>query len=100
MEMLKSVRQRASQSRDAIELLSDNWRIAVLHVLTPGLLRASELQRVIHLVSLKMLTQTVRGLERDRLIERRIFSVAPARVEYKRSRMGQSGIPLLRELCH
>ncbi len=100
MEKLKSVRQRALQSKDAIELLSDKWRIVVLHILTPGALRASELQRAIHLVSPKMLTQTLRGLERDGLIERRIFSVVPARVEYKLSRMGESIIPLLRELCH
>jgi len=100
MEKLRSVRQRALQSKDAIELLSDKWRIVVLHVLTPGPLRARELQRAIHLVSPKMLTQTLRGLERDGLIERRIFSVVPARVEYKLSRMGESVIPLLRELCH
>jgi DNA-binding HxlR family transcriptional regulator len=100
MEKLKSVRQRALQSKDAIELLSDKWRIVILHLLTPGPLRAGELQRAIHLVSPKMLTQTLRGLERDGLIERRIFSVVPARVEYKLSRMGASVIPLLRELCH
>ena len=100
MEKPKSVRQRALQSKDAIELLSDKWRIVVLHVLTPGPLRAGELQRAIHLVSPKMLTQTLRGLERDGLIERHIFGVLPARVEYRLSRMGESVIPLLRELCH
>jgi DNA-binding HxlR family transcriptional regulator len=100
MEKLKSVRQRALQSKDAVELLSDKWRIVILHLLTPGPLRASELQRAIHLVSPKMLTPTLRGLERDGLIERRICSVVPARVEYKLSTMGESVIPLLRELCH
>jgi DNA-binding HxlR family transcriptional regulator len=100
MEKLKSMRQRALQAKDAVELLSDKWRIVILHILTPGPLRASELQRAIHLVSPKMLTQTLRGMERDGLIERRIFSVVPARVEYKLSGMGESVIPLLRELCH
>jgi DNA-binding HxlR family transcriptional regulator len=47
-----------------------------------------------------MLTQTLRGLERDGLIERHIFTVVPARVEYKLSKVGESVIPLLRELCH
>jgi DNA-binding HxlR family transcriptional regulator len=100
MEKLKSVRQRGLQSKDAIELLSDKRRIVVLHVLTPGPLRAGELQRAIQLVSPKMLTQTLRGLERDGLVERHIFSVVPPRVEYKLSRTGASVIPLLRQLCH
>jgi len=87
------------QSRHAIELLSDKWRITVLHLLTPGPLRTGELQRAITQVSPKMLTQTLRGLERDGLIERRVFSVLPARVEYQLTRMGKTVIPLLRDLC-
>lgn len=99
MEKIPSIRDRALQSRHAIELLSDKWRITVLHLLTPGPLRTSQLQRAIDQVSAKMLTQTLRGLERDGLIERRIFSVVPARVEYQLTRMGESVIPLLRDLC-
>ena len=99
MDKIQSIRDRALESRHAIELLSDKWRIAVLHLLTPGPLRTGQLQRVIDQVSPKMLTQTLRGLERDGLIERRIFSVVPARVEYRLTRMGESVIPLLRDLC-
>lgn len=61
MGKVESMRERALQSRDAIELLSDKWRVAVLHVLTPGPLRANQLQSAIDLVSPKMLTQTLRG---------------------------------------
>jgi DNA-binding HxlR family transcriptional regulator len=96
---IKSIRERALQSRDAIELLSDKWRIALLHLLTPGPLRTSDLQRAIRQISPKMLTQTLRGLERDGLIERRIYSAVPARVEYRLTSMGDSVIPLLRDLC-
>ena len=95
-----SLYDRALQSRDAVELLSDKWRIVVLHLLTPGPLRTSQLQRAIGRVSPKMLTQTLRGLERDGLIERLVGSVVPARVEYQLTAMGQSVIPLLRDLCH
>lgn len=100
MSKVESIRERALQSRDALELLSDKWRVAVLHVLTPGRLRANQLQRAIHLVSPKMLTQTLRGLERDGLIARDVRNTVPAHVEYGLTDMGTSVIPLLRSLCH
>jgi len=99
MNKTESMHDRALQSRHAIELLSDKWRIAVLHVLTPGPLRTSELHRAIDQVSPKMMTQTLRGLERDGLIGRRIFQEVPPRVEYRLTRMGENVIPLLRDLC-
>jgi len=99
MKKTESMHDRALQSRHAIELLSDKWRIAVLHVLTPGPLRTSELHRAIDQVSPKMMTQTLRGLERDGLIGRRIFQEVPPRVEYRLTRMGENVIPLLRDLC-
>jgi DNA-binding HxlR family transcriptional regulator len=97
--MATSIRERALESRHAIDLLSDKWRIAALHILTPGPLRTSALQRGIDQVSPKMLTQTLRGLERDGLIERRVYPVAPPRVEYRLTPMGKTVIPLLRDLC-
>jgi DNA-binding HxlR family transcriptional regulator len=99
MGKILGIHDRALQSRYAVELLSEKWRIVVLHLLTSGPLRTGELQRAIGGVSPKMLTQTLRGLERDGLIERRIASVVPARVEYHITGMGESVIPLLRDLC-
>jgi DNA-binding HxlR family transcriptional regulator len=94
-----AVRKRALQSRDAIELLSDKWRIGILHLLTAGPLRTGEIQRALAEVSAKVLTQTLRGMERDGLIERNVFSVMPPRVEYQLTAMGQSVIKPLAELC-
>jgi DNA-binding HxlR family transcriptional regulator len=99
MSKIQSIRDRALQSRDAIELLRDKWRIPILHVLTPGRLRASQLQGALPRVSPKVLTQTLRGLERDGLISRDILSAVPAHVEYELTAMGDSIIPLLRNLC-
>ena len=99
MEKPQRMHDRAMQSRDAVELLSDKWRIVVLHLLTRGPLRTSQLQRAIERISAKMLTQTLRGLERDGLIERRVQNIVPARVEYELTAMGKSVIPLLRDLC-
>jgi DNA-binding HxlR family transcriptional regulator len=94
-----SMSARALQSRDAIELLSSKWRIVVLHLLTPGPLRSNELQRAIEEVSPKVLTQTLRGLERDGLVQRHVRNRVPAHVEYRLTDMGESVIPLLHNLC-
>jgi DNA-binding HxlR family transcriptional regulator len=99
MPMTLSMRARALQSRDAIELLSDKWRITILHVLTTGPLRAGNLQRAIEEVSPKVLTQTLRGMERDGLISRKVYAAVPPRVEYQLTQMGDSLIRPLRDLC-
>ncbi len=99
MPKIISVRDRALESRDAIELLSNKWRIPVLHVLSPGPLRAAELQRGLERVSPKVLSQTLRAMERDGLVERTVFSVTRLRVEYRLTEMGHSVLAPLRELC-
>ena len=100
MGTVQSIRERALQSRDAIELLSSRWRITILHLLTSGPLRANQIQRGIEGVSPKVLTQTLRGLERDGLIAREVRNVVPPHVEYRLTDMGEQVIPLLRNLCH
>lgn len=100
MGTTQSIRDRVLQSRDAIELLSSRWRITILHLLTPGPLRANKIQRGIEGVSPKVLTQTLRGLERDGLIAREVRNIVPPHVEYRLTDMGEQVIPLLRNLCH
>jgi len=100
MAKVVSIKDRALQSRDALELLSDKWRITVLHVLRDGPLRTRELQSGIDQISPKMLTQTLRGMERDGLIHRTVYSVVPPRVEYQLTDMGCSVLKPLQELCH
>lgn len=93
------LRATALQSRDAIELVSNKWRITILHLLTKRALRTNELQKAITDVSPKMLTQTLRGMERDGLLNRTVRPVAPAHVEYSLTKMGRSAITPLRGLC-
>jgi DNA-binding HxlR family transcriptional regulator len=100
MAAVIDIRDRALQSRDAIELLAEKWRIPILHVLTPGPLRTGELQRAIEEVSPKVLTQTLRSMERDGLILRHVYPVVPPRVEYELTEMGRSVLKPLRDLCH
>jgi len=100
MATVLSSRDRALQSRDAIDLLSSKWRITILHVLRDGPLRTNVLQSAISEISPKVLTQTLRGMERDGLIDRHIHNVVPPRVEYALTDMARSVIKPLQDLCH
>lgn len=75
--------QRSKQLGLAIELISNKWRVTLLHQLAAGPLRTSQLQRDLENISPKVLTQTLRGLERDGLIERLVSAGVPPRVEYR-----------------
>lgn len=94
------LRARALQSQDAVELLSDKWRITLLHLLTPGPQRTNTLQKAISRISPKVLTETLRGMERDGLISRKLYPNVPPRVEYQLTEMGSSVIEPLKTLCH
>lgn len=100
MARVITFRDRALQSRDAIELLSNKWRITVLHLLRSEPLRTGELQNAITEISPKVLTQTLRGMERDGLIRREVHTVVPPRVEYSLTSMGTSLLKPLQDLCH
>ena len=92
-------RERALQSNDAIELLANKWRITILHILREGPLRNREIQTAIPEVSPKMLTQALRGMERDGLLVREVHNTGTRHVEYRLTPMGSSLIPPLQELC-
>ena len=70
-------------------LFAPKWTSMILYVLSFGPLRTGKLQKCMPGVSKKMLTQTVRELERDGLIERKVFQVVPPMVEYSLSRLGE-----------
>ena len=100
MAAIISIRDRALQSRAAIEAIADKWRIPIIHILRDGPLRTSEIQTAIAEVSPKVLTQTLRGMERDGLLLREVYPVVPPHVEYSLTAMGKSLIKPLEELCH
>ena len=76
---------------DVIGRVADKWTMIVLEVLTEhGELRFSALARLAEGISQKMLTQTVRQMERDGLVVRTIHPVIPPRVEYRLTDLGFS----------
>lgn len=60
------------------------------YALEDGTLRFQQLRRVVDGISQKMLTQTLRGLEREGLVERTVFAVVPPRVDYALTSLGRS----------
>jgi DNA-binding HxlR family transcriptional regulator len=77
-------------SRNILELIGGKWSMLLVCSLRRGPVRTGELKRHIDGISQKMLTQTLRDLERHGIIERIDYAEVPPRVEYKLTRLGQS----------
>ncbi|MEH3076712.1 MAG: helix-turn-helix domain-containing protein [Quadrisphaera sp.] len=77
-------------SRLLLATLSDKWVVLVMTALADGALRHSALRRVVAGVSQKMLTQTLRGLERDGLVTRSVVASVPVSVSYELTELGRS----------
>jgi DNA-binding HxlR family transcriptional regulator len=77
-------------SRQLLDAISDKWVCLILCALEDGPMRHAELARKISGVSQKMLTQTLRSLERDGLITRTVTPTVPVRVDYALAELGES----------
>lgn len=76
--------------RGVLDRLGDKWTTLIVIVLAQRAHRFSEVRRAIPDISKRMLTQTLRDLERDGLIERRVFPTKPPSVEYRLTPLGES----------
>jgi len=81
-----------------MNLIGTKWKPLILFHLLEGGLRSGILQKKIQGISNKMFTQTVRELEKDGLVLRKVFPVVPPKVEYKLSDRGKSLENILRNL--
>src|SRR3954469_9058572 len=84
--------------RDSIGLLSSKWSVDVLLALGDGTRRYHELLEDLAPISEKVLTQTLRAMERDGLLVRRVHAEVPPRVEYALSSLGATMAPPLKAL--
>ena len=77
-------------ARTAVEIISSKWAVVTLFALSDGPLRHGELVELIGGVSRKVLTQTLRHLQHNGLVERRAYAEAPPRVEYGLTELGRT----------
>ena len=76
--------------REVLNRVGDKWRVLIVQLLADRPKRFSELRRTIDGISQRMLTLTLRGLERDGLVTRTVFPVIPPRVEYELTELGRT----------
>ncbi|MBS9399328.1 winged helix-turn-helix transcriptional regulator [Pediococcus acidilactici] len=82
-----------------MDVIGGKWKPIILCNLRHGKQRPSELRRQISGISQKMLTQELRELERDHIVNRKTYNVIPPKVEYSLSDYGQTLSTLLDQLC-
>ena len=75
---------------DVLDRVGDKWSVLVVVTLGDGPKRFNELRRSIASISQRMLTLTLRGLERDGLVTRTVFPTIPPRVDYRLTELGRS----------
>ncbi len=76
--------------RDVLDRLGDRWTLLVLMELQTGTLRFSVLKKRIEDISQRMLAQTLRQLEKDGLVSRKVYPTIPPKVEYALTELGRS----------
>ena len=83
-------RQECLALGHVIDRIGDKWTVMVVGHLSTNSLRFNALMRAIPGISHRMLTLTLRGLQRDGLVKRTVFPTVPPRVDYELTKLGQS----------
>jgi DNA-binding HxlR family transcriptional regulator len=84
------VRPEQCPIREVLDRIGDKWSVLVVGFLANGPKRFTELKRSIEGISQRMLTLTLRGLERDGLVTRTVFPTIPPRVDYDLTPLGRT----------
>jgi DNA-binding HxlR family transcriptional regulator len=79
-----------SQVSDILSRIGDKWSVLIIMMLSAGPQRFNALRRSISGISQRMLSLTLRGLERDGLVTRTVFPTVPPRVDYELTALGES----------
>ncbi|HEX2966938.1 MAG TPA: helix-turn-helix domain-containing protein [Syntrophorhabdaceae bacterium] len=83
-----------------LDLIGNKWKFLILRELFTGKRRFGELYKAIAGITQKMLTQQLREMEKDGIVNRRLFAEVPPRVEYSLTRSGRSLRPVLNAMQH
>lgn len=84
--------------RSILDRVGDKWGAQIISHLASGTTRFNELKRQIEGISQRMLTETLRKLERDGLLTRTVYPSIPPKVEYSLTPLGETLVPIIREL--
>lgn len=85
--------------RGVLELVADKWAILIIYHLHGRTLRHTQLKVLLEGVSTRMLTLTLRRLEQNGLVKRKVYPVTPPRVEYSLTALGETLVEPLKQLC-
>lgn len=88
--MVPNVYDASCPTRHVLDIIADKWSTLIIVLLEDHPLRFAALQRRIGGISQKMLTQTLRNLERDGLVRRTVYAEVPPRVEYALTPLGRT----------
>jgi DNA-binding HxlR family transcriptional regulator len=94
-----TVNDRLCPGRLILDHLADKWAVLIVVRLASGTMRFAELRRAIDGISQKMLTVTLRALERDGLVVRKLYASVPPKVEYSLTPLGGSLVDKVNDLC-
>jgi DNA-binding HxlR family transcriptional regulator len=94
-----SVFDRHCPTRQVLDLIADKWTVLIIRRLADGTLRFAQLRRSVDGISQKVLTDTLRNLERDGIVTRRIYASVPPKVEYSLTGLGRSLCHLVEGIC-
>jgi DNA-binding HxlR family transcriptional regulator len=86
-------------TRQVLDLIADKWTVLIIRRLADGTLRFSQLRRAVDGISQKVLTSTLRELERDGIVTRQIYASVPPKVEYSLTELGRSLCGLVEAIC-
>lgn len=86
--------------REILDHVGDKWTSLILSNLVGGSLRFSEIKRRLPGISQRMLTETLRGLERNGILRRTVYPSVPPKVEYSLTPLGESLVPLVQALVN
>lgn len=75
-------------SRMVLDLIASKWTILIIHALQTDTKRYSELSKTLQGITQKVLTETLKNLERDGIVERSMYPVIPPKVEYRLTTLG------------
>ena len=85
---------------NALTILGGKWKINIIFQLSQNTTRFGALRRSLSGVTQQMLTKQLREMERDKLINRKVYDVVPPKVEYSLTNLGRSSLPILKSLAH